>query len=104
MSGELKSIQPSETRIRLELDSDCPDLDHVETFNVSAEAQAAIDREYIKFLEAKNARLENLCTRATTWLSLVAISLIRERKNYVVNTTPSGPLRGELNIPSLWRV
>jgi hypothetical protein len=67
-------------------------LDHVETFNVSAEAQAAIDREYIKFLEAKNARLENLCVRATTWLNLATISLARAQILLtVVNTPPSGP-------------
>ena len=46
-------MRPSETQVGLE--SECPELDYVETFNVSAEAQAALDREYIKFLEAQNA-------------------------------------------------
>ncbi|HEV2394769.1 MAG TPA: hypothetical protein VG146_20655 [Verrucomicrobiae bacterium] len=58
MSVEFNSIQPRETQVRL--DSGCKDLAHVETFNVSAEAQAALDREYIKFLEAQNAYLKNL--------------------------------------------
>lgn len=62
MRVEFKSIQPRETQVRL--DSGCNDLDHVETFNVSAEAQATIDREYIKFLEAKNASLKCLCAEA----------------------------------------
>jgi hypothetical protein len=77
MSVEFNSIQPRETTVRL--NSGCTDLDHVETFNVSAEAQAAIDREYIKFLEAKNASLKNLCAEATISLSLAAFSLNRAR-------------------------
>ena len=64
--------------MHLNLESECPDLEHVETFNVSAEAQASVDREYIKFLEAKNAYLKDLCVRA--WLSLAAMSLNRAQR------------------------
>jgi hypothetical protein len=78
MSVEFNSNQPRETQIRL--DSECNDLDHIETFNVSLESQAAIDREYIKFLEAKNAHLKNLCAEATISLSLADLSLDRARR------------------------
>ena len=78
MSVEFNSIQPRETQVRP--DSECNDLDHVETFNVSVEAQAEIDREYIKFLEAKNAYLKNLCAEATISLSLATFSLDRARR------------------------
>ena len=78
MSVEFNSIQPCETQDRL--DNGCNELDHVETFKVSAEAQAAIDREYIKFLEAKNDYLKNLCAEATISLSLAAFSLNRARR------------------------
>jgi len=78
MSVEFNSIQPRETQVRL--GSGCNDLEHVETFKVSTEAQAAIDREYIKFLEAKNASLKNLCAEATISLSLSAFSLNRARR------------------------
>jgi hypothetical protein len=86
MSKEFNSIQPRETQGRL--DSQCPDLDHVETFNVSAEAQAALDREYIKFLEAKNAHLKDLCAQA--WLSLAAISLNRAQRVLASAKVPCG--------------
>ena len=78
MSVELNSIQARETQVRL--DSGCNDLDHVETFNVSVEAQAAVDREYIKFLEAKNAYLKKLCAEATIALSLATLSVNRARR------------------------
>lgn len=78
MSVEFNSIQPRETQVRL--DSGCNDLNHVETFKVSAEAQAEIDREYIKFLEAKNAHLKNLCAEASISLSLAVLSLNRARR------------------------
>ena len=78
MSVKFSSLQPRETQVRL--DSECNDLDHIETFNVSFEAQAAIDREYIKFLEAKNAYLKNLCAEATISLSLAAFSIDRTRR------------------------
>jgi len=67
-------MRPSETQVGLE--SECPELDYVETFNVSAEAQAALDREYIKFLEAQNAYLKDLCVQAC----LAAISLSRAQR------------------------
>ena len=62
---------------QLGLDSGCNDLDHVETFKVSFEAQAALDREYIKFLEIKNRHLKSVCAEATISLSLVVSSLNR---------------------------
>jgi hypothetical protein len=62
---------------QLGLDSGCNDLDHVETFKVSVEAQAALDREYIKFLEIKNRHLKSVCAEATISLSLVVSSLNR---------------------------
>ena len=76
MRRELDFIRLGEMHLNLE--SECPDLEHVETFNVSAEAQASVDREYIKFLEAKNAYLKDLCVRA--WLSLAAMSLNRAQR------------------------
>lgn len=78
MSVGFNSIQPRETKVRL--DRECNELDHVETFKVSVEAQAAIDREYIKFLEAKNAHLKNLCAEATISLRLANLSLSRARR------------------------
>jgi len=69
-------MRPSETQVGLE--SECPELDYVETFNVSAEAQAALDREYVNFLEAQNTCLKDLCVQA--WLSLAAISLSRAQR------------------------
>jgi hypothetical protein len=78
MSAEFNSIQPRETQVRL--DSEYNDLDQVETFNVGVGAQAEIDREYIKFLEAKNAYLKNLCTEAAISLSHANLSLIRARR------------------------
>ena len=78
MSVRFNSIPPRETQVRLE--SGCNDLDHVETFKVSAGAQAALDREYIKFLESKNAYLKNLCAEATISLSLAVFSLNRARR------------------------
>ena len=78
MSIEFNSIQPRETQVRLE--NGCNDLDHVETFSVTAEAQAQIDREYIKFLEAKNAYLKDICTEATISLSLATLALNTARK------------------------
>ena len=78
MSVKLNSIQHRETQ--LGLDSGCNDLDHVETFNVSVEAQAALDREYIKFLEIKNRHLKKLCAEATISLNLAVLSLNRARR------------------------
>ena len=78
MSVEFNFIQPRETQLRL--DNGCDELDHVETFKVSVEAQAALDLEYIKFLEAKNAHLKKLCAEATIALSLAALSLNRTRR------------------------
>ena len=78
MSIKSNSIQPRVTQVRL--DSGCNDLDHVETFDVSAEAQAALDLEYIKFLEAKDAYFKNLCAEATISLSIAAFFLNRARK------------------------
>jgi hypothetical protein len=66
--------------MQVRLDSACNDLDHVETFKIGVEAQAALDREYIKFLEVKTAHLKNLCAEATISLSLAALSLNRARR------------------------
>lgn len=78
MSVKFNSIQPRETQVRL--DSECNDMDHVETFKVNFEAQAEIDREYIKFLETKNAYLKNLCAEATISLNRANLSLSRARR------------------------
>ena len=78
MSVEFNSTQPRETQLGLDRGSN--DLDHVETFTASVEAQAALDREYIKFLEIKNARLKNLCAEASISLSLAVLSLNRARR------------------------
>jgi hypothetical protein len=78
MSVEFNSIRSRE--MQLGLDSGCNDLDHVETFKVSFEAQAALDRECIKFLEIKNRHLKNLCAEATISLNLALLSLNRARR------------------------
>ena len=93
MSIEFNPIQPREPQVtQARLASGCSDLDHVETFKVSAEAQAAPDREYVKCLETKNARLKNLCDEATILLSLAAFSLNRaQRLLDSANKAPFGP-------------
>ena len=77
MSIEFNSIQ-RQTQVRR--DSGCSDLDHVETCNVGAEAQTALNREYIKFLEAKNAHLKDLYADAFIMLSVAAFCLNRAQK------------------------
>ena len=90
MSTQFKSIRPHETQVRL--DSRCDELDQVETFKVSADAQAAIDSEYIKFLETKNAYLKSLCAEAAISLSLAAFSLnITQRLLQGANKAPFAP-------------
>ena len=96
MSVEFNFIQPRETQVRL--DDACNDLDHVETFNISAEAQGAIDREYIKFLEAKNAYLKNLCAEATIWLSIAAFSLNRAQRLH--DSTDKAPFASTSTFPA----
>jgi hypothetical protein len=49
------------------------DLEHVETYQISPEAQAQLDREYMRFLEAKNSRIENLCRQAQEWIERARI-------------------------------
>jgi hypothetical protein len=99
MSVGFNSIQPCETQ--LGLDSGCNDLDRVATFKVSVEAQAALDREYIKFLEIKNRHLKNLCAEATISLSLALLSINRARRllqsTNEASFTPSSTFRARSN-------
>jgi hypothetical protein len=70
MSEKLKPQQLREMAIRLggSFNPD-QDLEHVETYQVTPETQASLNAEYIKFLEAKNARLEKLCAEASAWIA-----------------------------------
>lgn len=70
MSEKLTRQQLRERDIRVFGDGapELQDLDRIETYQIPPERQAQLDREYIKFLEAKNARIEKLCTEASAWL------------------------------------
>lgn len=78
MSEKLTPQQLRECNIRLtgefdttaaELEDLDLDLAHVETYQISPEAQAQLDREYIKFLEAKQRHVELLCRQAERWIN-----------------------------------